>query len=62
MIEEAHLIGLPQPSSSLRPLDDAGQPASLDPGLGSMAKRPVRAANTNPEEPSLLAAMNTAAE
>jgi hypothetical protein len=63
MIEQAHLIGLPQRSSSLMPLDDAGKPTELDHGLTSMVhRRPAPAANANPEEPSLLAAMNAAAE
>lgn len=63
MIEEAHLIGLPQPSSTLLPLDDAGKPADLDPGLASMVhRRPAPAANPESGEPSLLAAMNAAAE
>src|SRR5690348_1788030 len=42
MIEEAHLVGLPQPSSSLMPVDESGQPQKLDPALAAMcAKRAV---------------------
>lgn len=63
MIEEAHLIGLPQPSSSLMPLGDGDRPANLEPGLASMARQqPAPAANADTEEPSLLATMNAAAE
>jgi hypothetical protein len=57
MIEQAHLIGIPQQSSSLMPLDEHGKPEPLDPGVAAMAKRPVPASQ---EKPALLAAMEAA--
>lgn len=57
LIEQAHLVGLPQPSLSLMPVDDAAKPVSLDPGLAAMCqKKPKGSRPGELDQPSLLEA------